>query len=295
MAPEGEGRAGRASGDGVLNDGAGFPASPYGDSSWAPKVPTTWRVAISRRFQDYRGLPAIAIVVNGVVNKNPMPSAHRVRLQAQIARLTERGLTLYTHRTGGSCFCPGARMGASGRRLHDDLDKPCTTTGSLVFFYRSRECFDEMVAGHRAVGIDRVQCDHEDGTASLNSISPTPIRSSPRITLLRQNGGQLDLPQHAMNATSAEAVCAPRRSGAHFSRVAGFAATQRMRFYRQERQSGMGLSSGVSIPAGVLIIAAAFGAVAVPPSIPTKRLVVGRALSCAARGHPLHYATAQQP
>jgi glutamine synthetase len=132
-------------------------------------------------LQDIPWMPGYArIICNGVVNKKSYPYCSRVALQAQIARLTERGLTLYTgiepefmlltRRADGSLAPADAT---------DDLDKPCYDYKGL---YRTREVLDEMVAGCAPSASTSIRSITRTATASSRSISPMPTRSSPRTT-----------------------------------------------------------------------------------------------------------------
>jgi len=126
-----------------------------------------------------------------VVNKKPYAYCSGWRCQAQIARLTERGLTMYTGIEPEFMLLSRRADGSLGGRFHRRSRQACYDYKGL---YRSREVLDEMVRGfapsHRVY-----QIDHETATASSKSTSRTPMRSSPRITYLRQDGGQRDRPQ----------------------------------------------------------------------------------------------------
>jgi len=136
-------------------DGAGFAGfALWGIRHGPPKVPTTWRSAISRPLQDIPWMPGYARhrVQWGGQQENPMPSAPGVALQAQIARLTERGAhPVHRHRTGVHAAVPARGMGASGpARLHRRSRQALLRLQGV--FTASREVLDEMVAGLRGRG-----------------------------------------------------------------------------------------------------------------------------------------------
>src|ERR1700677_1748518 len=106
---EGAGFAGFALwGFGMGPEGADYMAG--GDLSPAQNIP--WMSGYAR------------IICNGVVNKKPYRYCSRVALQAQIARLEERGLTLYTGIEPEFMLLSRQGGGSLGRRgPTDNLDR----------------------------------------------------------------------------------------------------------------------------------------------------------------------------
>jgi glutamine synthetase len=266
--------------DMVLTDGAGFAGFALWGFGMGPEGPDYMAVGDISTLQDIPWMPGYArIICNGVVNKKSYPYCSRVALQAQIARLTERGLTLYTgiepefmlltRRADGSLAPADAT---------DDLDKPCYDYKGL---FRTREVLDEMVAGLRAVGIDVYQIDHEDGNGQfeINFTYADALKSADNFTFVKMAASEI-AHKHGMIATFMPKPFPNRAgSGAHFHVSLG-SAKQKNAFHDDSDKSGMGLSElAYQFLAGVLEHARAVCAVAAPTVNSYKRLVVGRALS----------------
>ncbi len=264
----------------VLTDGAGFAGFALWGFGMGPEGPDYMAVGDLSTLQDIPWMPGYArIICNGVVNKKPYAYCSRVALQAQISRLTERGLTLYTgiepefmllsRRADGS-LAPADPT--------DSLDKPCYDYKGL---YRSREVLDEMVAGLRAVGIDVYQIDHEDGNGQfeINFTYADALKSADNFTFVKMAVSEI-AHKHGLTATFMPKPFANRAgSGAHFHVSVG-SAKQKNAFYDEHDKSGMGLSPmAYHFLAGVLQHARGLCAVAAPTVNSYKRLVVGRALS----------------
>ena len=266
--------------DMVLTDGAGFAGFALWGFGMGPEGPDYMAVGDISTLQDIPWMPGYArLICNGVVNKKSYPFCSRVALQAQIARLTERGLTLYTGiepefmlltRRGDGSLAPADPT--------DDLDKPCYDYKGLS---RTRAVLDEIVAGLRAVGIDVYQIDHEDGNGQfeINFTYADALKSADSFTFVKMAASEI-AHKHGMIATFMPKPFANRAgSGAHFHVSIG-SAKQKNAFYDKSDKLGMGLSKmAYQFLAGVLEHARALCAVAAPTVNSYKRLVVGRALS----------------
>ena len=243
--------------DMVLTDGAGFAGFALWGFGMGPEGPDYMAVGDLSTLQDIPWMPGYArLICNGVVDKKPYPYCSRVALQTQIARMSERGLTMFTGIEPEFMLLARRADGSLGPADQtDDLDKPCYDYKGL---YRTREALDEMVSGLRAAGIDVYQIDHEDGNGQFSEIAH----------------------KHGMIATFMPKPFSNRTgSGAHFHVSVGSAA-QKNAFHDPGDKSGMGLSTmAYQFLAGVLAHARAFCAVAAPTVNSYKRLVVGRSLS----------------
>src|SRR5580704_11403287 len=83
--------------DMVLTDGAGFAGFALWGFGMGPEGPDYMAVGDLSTLQLIPWMPGYArLICNGVVNRKSYPFCSRVALQAQIARLTERGFTMYT-------------------------------------------------------------------------------------------------------------------------------------------------------------------------------------------------------
>ncbi len=264
----------------VLTDGAGFAGFALWGFGMGPEGPDYMAVGDLSTLQDIPWMPGYArIICNGVVNKKPYAYCSRVAVQAQIARLTERGLTMYTGIEPEFMLLSRRADGTLGPAdATDNLDKPCYDYKGL---YRSREVLDEIVASLRAVGIDVYQIDHEDGNGQfeINFTYADALKSADNFTFVKMAAGEI-AHKHGLTATFMPKPFANRAgSGAHFHVSLG-TARQKNAFYDKNDKSGMGLSGmAYHFLGGVLHHARALCAVAAPTVNSYKRLVVGRALS----------------
>jgi glutamine synthetase len=266
--------------DMVLTDGAGFAGFALWGFGMGPEGPDYMAVGDLSTLQDIPWMPGYArIICNGVVNKKPYAYCSRVALQAQIARLSERGLTLNTGIEPEFMLLARRADGSLGPAdASDDLDKPCYDYKGL---YRSREVLDDMVAGLRAVGIDVYQIDHEDGNGQfeINFTYADALKSADNFTFVKMAVSEI-AHNHGLIGTFMPKPFANRAgSGAHFH-VSLSSAKQKNAFYDQGDKSGMGLSAmAYHFLGGILQHARALCAIAAPTVNSYKRLVVGRALS----------------
>jgi glutamine synthetase len=266
--------------DMVLTDGAGFAGVAVWGLGMGPEGPDFMAVGDLSTLQDIPWMPGYArIICNGTVSGKPYPFCSRVALQAQIARLQARGLTLYTGIEPEFMLLARRADGSLGPADEtDNLDKPCYDYKGL---YRTREALDEMVAGLRAVGIDVYQIDHEDGNGQfeINFTYADALKSADNFTFVKMAASEI-AHKHGMIATFMPKPFSNRTgSGAHFHVSIG-SATQKNAFNDESDPSGMGLSKmAYQFLGGVLAHARAFSAVAAPTVNSYKRLVVGRSLS----------------
>jgi glutamine synthetase len=266
--------------DMVLNEGAGFAGFAVWGLGMGPEGPDYMAVGDLETLQRIPWMPGYArLICNGVVNGKSYPYCSRVALKAQIARLTERGLTMYTGIEPEFMLLARRADGSLGPAdASDALDKPCYDYKGL---FRSREALDDMVAGLRAVGVDVYQIDHEDGNGQfeINFTYADALKSADNFTLVKMAASEI-AQRHGMIATFMPKPFSNRTgSGAHFHVSLG-SRTQKNAFNDESDKSGMGLSSmAYHFLGGVLAHARAFCAIAAPTVNSYKRLVVGRSLS----------------
>jgi glutamine synthetase len=264
----------------VLTDGAGFAGFALWGFGMGPEGPDYMAVGDLSTLQDIPWMPGYArIICNGVVNKKPYAYCSRVALQSQVARLAERGFTMYTGIEPEFMLLTRRADGSLGPAdSTDNLDKPCYDYKGL---YRSREVLDEMVAGLRAVGIDVYQIDHEDGNGQfeINFTYADALKSADNFTFVKMGVSEI-AHKHGLTATFMPKPFANRAgSGAHFHVSLG-SAKKKNAFHDEKDKSGMGLSSlAYHFLGGVLHHARGLCAIAAPTVNSYKRLVVGRALS----------------
>jgi glutamine synthetase len=266
--------------DMVLTDGAGFAGFALWGFGMGPEGPDYMAVGDLSTLQAIPWMPGYArLICNGVVNRKSYPYCSRVALQAQVARLEERGLILYTGIEPEFMLLSRRADGTLGPAdSTDELDKPCYDYKGL---YRSREVLDEMVAGLRAVGIDVYQIDHEDGNGQfeINFTYAGALKTADNFTFVKMAASEI-AHKHGLIATFMPKPFSDRTgSGAHFHVSLGSAAQQNA-FHDPNDTSGMGLSPlAYHFLGGVLAHARALCAVAAPTVNSYKRLVVGRSLS----------------
>ncbi len=264
----------------VLTDGAGFAGFALWGFGMGPEGPDYMAVGDLSTLQTIPWMPGYArIICNGTVKGKAYPYCSRVALQAQLARLKDRGLTMYTGIEPEFMLLTRRGDGSLGPAdASDTLDKPCYDYKGLS---RTRPVLDEMVGALRATGIDVYQIDHEDsnGQFEINFTYAEALKSADSFTFVKMAASEI-AQKHGMIATFMPKPFSNRAgSGAHFHVSLG-SATQKNAFHDPTDKSGMGLSTlAYQFLAGVLAHARAFSAIAAPTVNSYKRLVVGRALS----------------
>ncbi len=266
--------------DMVLTDGAGFAGFALWGFGMGPEGPDYMAVGELDTLHAIPWMPGYArIVCNGTVKGKPYPFCSRVALKAQIARLAERGFTLYTGIEPEFMLLSRRADGSLGPAdPTDDLDKPCYDYKGLS---RTRAVLDEMVGALRAVGIDVYQIDHEDGNGQfeVNFTYADALKSADHFIFVKMAASEI-AHRHGMIATFMPKPFSNRTgSGAHFHVSLGSAA-QKNAFHDASDPAGLGLSDlAYHFLGGVLHHARALSAVAAPTVNSYKRLVVGRSLS----------------
>ena len=266
--------------DMVLTDGAGFAGFALWGFGMGPEGPDYMAVGDLSTLHEIPWMPGYArIICNGVVKGKPYPYCSRVALQAQIARLAERGFTLYSGIEPEFMLLSRRADGSLGPAdPSDDLDKPCYDYKGLS---RTRVVLDEMVGALRAVGIDVYQIDHEDGNGQfeINFTYADALKSADNFTFVKMAASEI-AHKHGMIATFMPKPFSNRTgSGAHFHISLGTGA-QKNAFLDPSDAGGMGLSTlAYRFLGGILSHARALCAIAAPTVNSYKRLVVGRSLS----------------
>ena len=259
--------------DMVLTDGAGFAGFALWGFGMGPEGPDYMAVGEIATLQNIPWMPGYArLICNGVVNKKPYAFCSRVALKNQIARLTERGLTMFTGIEPEFMLLRRAADGSLGPAdPTDDLDKPCYDYKGL---YRTREALDEMVSGLRATGIDVYQIDHEDGNGQfeINFTYDEALKSADNFTFVKMAVSEI-AHKHGMIATFMPKPFSNRTgSGAHFHVSMGIGYPEK-RVPRSRTTSRAWVCRGMAYQflAGVLAHAPAFCARSPrPPSIRTS-------------------------
>lgn len=263
----------------VLTDGAGFagfaicgvgiePHGPdfmaKGDLGTVSLVP--WQPGLAR------------IVCEGHVEGEPWVYDSRVVLKKQVARLAERGLTMFTglepefsllRRTedGGIAPCDPS----------DTLHKPCYDYKGLS---RTRAYLEKLANVMRATGIDVYQIDHEDanGQFELNYTYTDCLTSCDHFVFFKMAASEL-ANEHGLVCSFMPKPFANRPgNGMHMHLSLGDG--QRNLFCDKADPKGLELSPmAYHFLAGLLAHAPALTALCAPTINSYKRLVVGRSLT----------------
>ena len=264
----------------VLTDGAGFAGFALWGFGMGPEGPDYMAVGDLNTLSLIPWMPGHArLICNGTVRGKPYPYCSRVAAQAQLARLAERGMTMYTGIEPEFMLLSRAADGTLGPAdPTDTLEKPCYDYKGLS---RATPCLDEMVSSLRKVGIDVYQIDHEDGNGQfeINFTYADALKSADNFTFVKMAASEI-AHKHGMIATFIPKPFSNRTgSGAHFHVSVGNSTTKNL-FYDATDRNKLGLSKmGYYFLGGLLEHARALAAIAAPTVNSYKRLVVGRALS----------------
>ena len=266
--------------DMVLNDGAGFAGFALWGFGMGPEGPDYMAVGDLSTLSLIPWMPGHArIICNGTVRGKPYPYCARVAAKRQLARLAERGMTMFTGIEPEFMLLARAPDGSLGPcDATDTLEKPCYDYKGLS---RATPCLDEMVTALRKVGIDVYQIDHEDanGQFEINFTYADALTSADNFIFVKMAASEIAR-KHGMIATFMPKPFSNRTgSGAHFHVSVGDSKTKNL-FYDKSDRNQLGLSQlAYHFLGGLLAHARALTAIAAPTVNSYKRLVVGRALS----------------
>ncbi len=264
----------------VLKEGAGFAGFAVWGLGMGPEGPDYMAVGDPSTLSLMPWMPGYArIACDGHVDGQPYAYCSRVALKAQLAKLTERGMTLYTgiepefmllRRNGDGSVAPCDDS--------DVLDKPCYDYKGLS---RSAPFLEKLVESLRAIGIDVYQIDHEDanGQFEVNFTYADALRSADNFVLFKMAASEIARSMGMIATFMPKAFSNRTGTGAHFHISLGNERTKNL-FHDDADKHGMGLSRmGYHFAGGLLAHARALTAVLAPSVNSYKRLVVGRALS----------------
>ena len=264
----------------VLTDGAGFAGFALWGFGMGPDGPDYMAVGDLSTLTPIPWMPGYArLVCNGTVKGKPYPYCSRVALQRQLARLAERGLTMYVGIEPEFMLLSKDENGKLGPHdPTDELDKPCYDYKGLS---RTSAVLDDIVGSLRSVGIDVYQIDHEDanGQFEVNFTYSDALKSADNFTFVKMAASEIAR-RHGMIATFMPKPFSNRTgSGAHFHISIGD-GTRKNLFEDKADKRGLSLSAmAYQFLGGVLAHARALAAICAPTVNSYKRLVVGRALS----------------
>lgn len=219
------------------------------------------------------------IVCNGMVNGQPWPFDTRFILREQIARLSQRGLTINTGlEPEFMLFCRGADGSFSMADASDTLDKPCYDYKGLS---RSRAFIEKLVESLLAVGIDVYQIDHEDanGQFEVNFTYSDGLTTADRLVFFRMAAGEIAREMGMICSFMPKPLANRTGSGLHTHLSLASRESENL-FCDAADKRGLGLSPlAYHFLGGLLAHAPALTAFAAPCVNSYKRLVVGRCFS----------------
>ena len=266
--------------DMVISDGAGFAGFAVWGLGMGPHGPDFMGVGDPTTICDVPWMPGFArMACDGHVRGKPYSFCSRVTLKRAVARLAERGYTLYT---GIEPEFMLLRRDEQGRLAPfdatDNADKPCYDYKGLS---RVSGILDDLSRHLRAVGIDVYQIDHEDanGQFEINFTYADALKSADNMIFFKMAASEIAR-QHGAIATFMPKPFSNRTgTGSHFHLSIGTKG-EKNAFYDKNDKRGMGLSQlGYWFLGGLLEHAPALTAICAPTVNSYKRLVVGRALS----------------
>ena len=266
--------------DMVISDGAGFAGFAVWGLGMGPHGPDFMGVGDPTTICDVPWMPGFArMACDGHVRGKPYSYCSRVTLKRAVARLAERGYTLYT---GIEPEFMLLRRDEQDRLAPfdatDNADKPCYDYKGLS---RVSGILDDLSRHLRAVGIDVYQIDHEDanGQFEINFTYADALKSADNMIFFKMAASEIAR-QHGAIATFMPKPFSNRTgTGSHFHLSIGTKG-EKNAFYDKNDKRGMGLSQlGYWFLGGLLEHAPALTAICAPTVNSYKRLVVGRALS----------------
>lgn len=263
----------------VLEAGAGFAGFAIWGVGIGPHGPDFMAVGDHATLSAVPWQPGYArVACDGHVHGKPWPHDSRVNLKAQVARLKQRGWTMYTGlEPEFSLLRRDDKGGIVPCDATDTLAKPCYDYKGLS---RSRAFLERLTDDLRAVGIDVYQVDHEDanGQFEINYTYTDCLTSCDHYTFFKMAASEI--------ANDLGLVCSfmpkpfANRPGNGMHMHLSIGDGNRNLFEDRSDARGLKLSRlGYQFMAGLLKHAPALTAVCAPTVNSYKRLVVGRSLT----------------
>ena len=218
------------------------------------------------------------IACDGHVKGQPWVLDTRVVLKQQVARLAERGWTLFT---GLEPEFSLLKKDASGKIVpaddSDTLAKPCYDYKGLS---RNRQFLETLVEALRQVDIDVYQIDHEDanGQFEINYTYADCLTSADHYLLFKMAASEIAHDLGMVCSFMPKPFANRPGNGMHMHMSIGDG--ERNLFADASDAHGLGLSAlAYHFLAGILAHAPALAALCAPTVNSYKRLVVGRSLT----------------
>lgn len=250
-----------------------------------------WGVGIEPNGPDYMAVGDLAtlsvvpwqdgvarIVCDGHVKGQPWGHDSRVILKKQVARLAQRGWTLFTGLEPEFSLLKRSVSGAlEPCDASDTLAKPCYDYKGLS---RTRAYLEKLSESMRAVGIDVYQIDHEDanGQFEINYTYTDCLKSCDHYIFFKMAASEIASDMGLICSFMPKPFANRPGNGMHMHMSIGDG--ERNLFSDKSDASGMGLSKlAYQFTAGLLAHAPALTALCNPTVNSYKRLVVGRSLT----------------
>ncbi len=263
----------------ILTVGAGFAGGAIWGMGIAPNGPDYMAVGELSTLNLIPWQPGYArIVCDGHVNGNPYEYDSRVVLKKQIARLAEKGWTLYTglepefsllHRDENGYIHPMDDT--------DTLAKPCYDYKGIT---RQSAFLEELTESLLAAGVDVYQIDHEDanGQFEINYTYADCLKSADDFIMFKMAASEIANAHGMICSLMPKPFSNRPGNGMHMHMSIGNG--KKSLFQDDSDKTGHGLSKlAYHFLGGLLAHAPAICALAAPTVNSYKRLVVGQSLT----------------
>ena len=263
----------------ILTAGAGFAGGAIWGMGIAPNGPDYMAVGELATLNLIPWQPGYArIICDGHVNGKPYEYDSRVVLKKQIARLAEKGWTLYTglepefsllHRDENGAIAPMDDT--------DTLAKPCYDYKGIT---RQSAFLEELTESLLAAGLDVYQIDHEDanGQFEINYTYADCLRSADDFILFKMAASEIANAHGMICSLMPKPFSNRPGNGMHMHMSIGDG--KKTLFQDDSDKTGHGLSKlAYHFLGGLLAHAPAICALAAPTVNSYKRLVVGQSLT----------------
>ncbi len=263
----------------ILTVGAGFAGGAIWGMGIAPNGPDYMAVGELSTLNLIPWQPGYArIVCDGHVNGKPYEYDSRVVLKKQIARLAEKGWTLYTGLEPE--FSLLQRDDHGGVHPVDDTDtlaKPCYDYKGIT---RQSAFLEELTESLLAAGLDVYQIDHEDanGQFEINYTYADCLKSADDFIMFKMAASEIANAHGMICSLMPKPFSNRPGNGMHMHMSIGNG--KKSLFQDDNDKTGHGLSKlAYHFLGGLLAHAPAICALAAPSVNSYKRLVVGQSLT----------------
>ena len=263
----------------ILTAGAGFAGGAIWGMGIAPNGPDYMAVGELATLNLIPWQPGYArIICDGHVNGKPYEYDSRVVLKKQIARLAEKGWTLYTglepefsllHRDENGAIAPMDDT--------DTLAKPCYDYKGIT---RQSAFLEELTESLLAAGLDVYQIDHEDanGQFEINYTYADCLKSADDFIMFKMAASEIANAHGMICSLMPKPFSNRPGNGMHMHMSIGDG--KKTLFQDDSDKTGHGLSKlAYHFLGGLLAHAPAICALAAPTVNSYKRLVVGQSLT----------------